>query len=210
MELSNVFHSGVDHHFGTPLYAAQIDGEVLESIQSELTVAYDDLYSKDVFRHNSKSSSHKLSDTEFASNFIEEYDTLAFKRVIDYHLKYYFSDLGLDFGKGKRPFNYSITNSWVALNEPKSYAVVHSHGDADISGVYYLKTNGKDGNIFFETPTKTMKNSYCFRNYHKAIEVVPEEGLLLLFPGWLEHGVATNETTSDRVSISFNINFKTA
>jgi ectoine hydroxylase-related dioxygenase (phytanoyl-CoA dioxygenase family) len=33
---------------------------------------------------------------------------------------------------------------------------------------------------------------------------------LLLFPGWLEHGVATNETTSDRVSISFNINFKTA
>lgn len=209
MEIADIFHSGVTHHFGTPLYEAHIDGEVLDSIQLELNAVYTDFCAKDTFKHNTKSVSHKLSDIEFKSNFIEEYDTHAFKRVIDYHLKHYFTDIELDFGKHGRPFDYSITNSWMALNEPNSYAVIHSHGDVDISGVYYFKTNGQDGNIFFETPTKTMKNSYCFRTYHKALEVEPKVGKLLLFPGWLEHGVATNQTNDDRVSISFNIKFKT-
>ena len=33
----------------------------------------------------------------------------------------------------------------------------------------------------------------------------PEEGRMYIFPGWLEHGVEPNQSTEDRVSISFNV-----
>ena len=31
---------------------------------------------------------------------------------------------------------------------------------------------------------------------------------MLLFPAYLDHGVSTNETKTDRVSLAFNINFE--
>ena len=36
----------------------------------------------------------------------------------------------------------------------------------------------------------------------------PKEGKILLFPGWLEHGVKTNLTDNVRMSLSFNVYFK--
>ena len=38
--------------------------------------------------------------------------------------------------------------------------------------------------------------------------VNPTEGELILFPGWLDHGVQTNDTDDERVSVSFNIRFE--
>ena len=35
----------------------------------------------------------------------------------------------------------------------------------------------------------------------------PTEGTLILFPGWLEHGVYPSESDEDRIVISANINF---
>ena len=35
----------------------------------------------------------------------------------------------------------------------------------------------------------------------------PSEGTLILFPGWLEHGVYPSESNEDRIVISANINF---
>ena len=32
-----------------------------------------------------------------------------------------------------------------------------------------------------------------------------EEGSLLMFPGWLEHGVTQNLSNEDRIVISFNL-----
>ena len=37
----------------------------------------------------------------------------------------------------------------------------------------------------------------------------PEVGKILLFPGWLKHGINTNNTDNIRISLSFNICFKT-
>ena len=59
----------------------------------------------------------------------------------------------------------------------------------------------------------------CIRDRNKAIDssvllktgrmvVNPTEGELILFPGWLDHGVQTNDTDDERVSVSFNIRFE--
>jgi len=36
-------------------------------------------------------------------------------------------------------------------------------------------------------------------------EVVPQEGHLLFFPGWMKHWVTPNLTDRERVSVSFNL-----
>ena len=37
------------------------------------------------------------------------------------------------------------------------------------------------------------------------ISIVPEEGLLVLFPSWLHHSVQANTSNEERIVISFNI-----
>ncbi len=40
--------------------------------------------------------------------------------------------------------------------------------------------------------------------------MLAEVGKMVLFPAYLDHGVTTNETKEDRVSLAFNINFDRA
>lgn len=207
ISLNDIFNGPkVLHNFGVPVYTHSLSGDVLDAVQKDLGQVYNDYVAQGKFKHNSASRSHMLSDVTFNSNFLNELDIKSFKDELDTHLRYYLKLTGSDVGVS-RPFDYKITGSWMTLNKENSYAVVHSHGDTDISGVYYFQTNGQDGNLFFETANKLTKSSYCFRNYGNVWEHQPEVGKLILFPGWLEHGVGTNHTTGDRVSVSFNIHF---
>ena len=38
--------------------------------------------------------------------------------------------------------------------------------------------------------------------------IVPQEGDVLFFPGWLKHWVSPNTTELDRISISFNMSIR--
>ena len=39
-------------------------------------------------------------------------------------------------------------------------------------------------------------------------KVAPEGGKLLMFPSWLEHGVAQNQTDAERISMSCNFEMR--
>ena len=98
--------------------------------------------------------------------------------------------------------------SWFSLFQKGNYAHIHKHGFSDISGVYYYRTNGSDGDIFFETPVTETGCSKFWMNHSLTFSIPPEKGLILIFPGWLSHGVRTNTTDNQRISLSFNINYK--
>jgi len=123
------------------------------------------------------------------------------KKIIDHHLRVYCSELNF-------PIRDYELNTWFSLFKKGNYAHIHNHGLADISGVYYYKTNGKDGKIFFESPNPHFDTSRCYfwKGYRREYD--PEEGHILLFPSWLRHGVETNQTDDVRISLSFNIKFK--
>ena len=101
------------------------------------------------------------------------------------------------------PGQWKIQDSWFAKFNKGHYAHIHSHGHADIAGVYYFQTNNEDGTIFFEAPSKCMANAKCYRP--PRYEQRAEAGKILFFPGWLEHGVTTNTSDESRISLSFNI-----
>lgn len=103
-----------------------------------------------------------------------------------------------------------IANGWVNINPPGGYNAPHTHADALISGTYYVSVptgaNPVGGAIEFTVPHMTLKMSDVFVTPMLAerVRVVPEPGLVLLFPGTLSHWVHPNDSDEDRVSISFN------
>jgi uncharacterized protein (TIGR02466 family) len=96
-----------------------------------------------------------------------------------------------------KPKKLKLTFSWINYYNKYQYQERHDHVPGYISGVYYLKTNGKDGNLRIHKPNQLMQ--------HGQVEYAPKEGRLILFPSWLEHSVRPNMTNDTRISVSFNL-----
>lgn len=106
--------------------------------------------------------------------------------------------------------HFYISECWVNLNGNGEVHPRHSHPNNFLSGVYYVRTPEGCGDIVFYDPRAqaavlspqfeeiTLQNSD--RHY-----LQPDEGMLVMFPSWLEHSVAENTSGADRLSISFNV-----
>ena len=107
---------------------------------------------------------------------------------------------------------------WFNINGYKDYNKEHNHLNSLISGVYYPSVSEPDkmGEITF---LRTDGGEYFITSIYEkgylndvdittntavTVAQIPEDGLLLLFPGWLKHNVDSNLSKSERYSISFN------
>ena len=105
-----------------------------------------------------------------------------------------------------KQYNYSI-ESWVNLNDKGGYNKVHHHGMFTLSGVMYLKCPKDSGRLLLKDPRPAVYfNNSLIKNAGEEIVIQPEEGLIVFFPGFLEHSVEQNNSNQTRISISFNIN----
>ena len=95
---------------------------------------------------------------------------------------------------------------WCNVNKCYNYNVMHSHGRADLIGIYYIQLPPDSGNLV------VMRNDgsqYCdlYENRADMLEytIEPEVGRLYVLPGHLWHYVTGSDSVRDRVSVSFNI-----
>lgn len=186
----------VENLYPTPIYVSNVKQFV--EIQNE----FDNIVNQLQFDTKENwGNTHYLSSIDFDSNLFDKYDAEYFKEELDFHLRNYCRELEFKFKRYK-------TDSWMSMFKNGNYGHIHSHGHVDISGVYYYKTNTEDGDLFFECPVPNIGSSYCYYNkYCQRWVHKPEEGKILLFPGWIKHGITTNKTDNTRISISFNITF---
>ena len=106
--------------------------------------------------------------------------------------------------------NFNVQQAWWTTYDKGSYIPRHSHSNSMISGAYYLRQPEGAGEITFFNPLGPLINHL----YHDdlifqtagSIDIQPQEGTLLLFPGWLEHETTRNESDHDKIIVSFNIN----
>jgi len=198
--------SKVQPVFPTPVYNNKIRGSVFDEVQEEIGNSL----SKVDFKFNDNfGETHLLSDPTFLENYIEKHSLDSLLSVINQNVEQYMINIGnipIE-NSDTQKLKYRIASSWIALFKPGHYGHVHDHGITDISGVYYYKTNGKDGNIYFESPNSNLVSSVPFNHLSNPVTYDPEEGGLLLFPGWLKHGIKKNTTDDTRISLSFNIYF---
>ncbi len=181
--------------YPTPVYVTPTINN-FDSIQKEIL----EVESAVEYSYNSDwDDTHYLSGLD--GNIIHDENLHEFGKELSYHVNAYCSNLEFP---GQR---FMIESSWFAKFDRGNYAHLHNHGAADIAGVYYLKVPDGSSNIFFETSNRHLETSDVFAAMAKREELKAQEGMLALFPGWLQHGVRTNNTDDPRVSLAFNINF---
>ena len=217
------FPSGTLFHlFATPVYATRVSN--INEIQEELGRSY----RKNTFTYKEDfGMTHQLSDTSFGGNVIVKDGLKVFEQAIHFHLCNYMT--GIKFPQdGNRSsktkiedVKYTISQSWWSKFGYRDYAHVHNHGNSDVSGVYYFKAPSSEeisihntpwgsqpeGNIYFSSPAPSSVTSFVYAHYAFKQSMLAEVGKMVLFPAYLDHGVTTNETKEDRVSLAFNINF---
>lgn len=187
-------NNGLEGLFSSPVYFAILTDEQQESIRKEMDSAVQSIEWVTPDRWHT----HKLSTKTFDENDIDKYNMTNFDSIMKKHLEIYCNTIGFVM----RPFT---VKSWFSRFDKGEFGHTHTHNSTDISGVYYHDTNGQDGDLFFE-PHAAIKSSLCYNSnrwYHK-----PQRGKILLFPGWLEHGIEMNRTDNTRISFAFNISFE--
>ena len=193
--------------FSFPIYHNSVQN--VDVIQEEMSKCYNQCVAENRFAIKPEWNSHRISDITFGTNIIDEFKLEAFKTALFNHVVQYLVEIRSPMVHkiSQGPALYKITNSWLTETLTGQYAHVHTHGTSDISGTYYFKTNGQDGRIFFNPPTRILGTSPVFEPLDEHVAVDPEVGKIVLFPSSLEHGVETNTTDNVRVSLSFNLDF---
>lgn len=98
------------------------------------------------------------------------------------------------------PVMDNVRMIWSHVTYPRESTGYHNHHNKndinflDLSCVYYVKTPKKCGNLFFNPISHNQK----------TYSIEPQEGLLVIFPSWLNHFCPKNLSKEPRISISAN------
>jgi len=97
---------------------------------------------------------------------------------------------------------------WACINKKHDQNLIHSHtNNYNLSGVYYVSVPADSGDIVFRDPRPGANQAPCrlFKDDGDSEYFTPSDGLIILFPSYLEHFVLPNRSDSDRISMSFNL-----
>jgi uncharacterized protein (TIGR02466 family) len=103
-----------------------------------------------------------------------------------------------------------MTDAWINIAEPGNFQEFHMHSHSHFSAVYYIKAPQKCGNIIFksfqaDTDMFQLRVDDTTRPENwKTVFYTPIESRLIIFRSNLQHMVAKNMSTEDRISIAMN------
>ncbi len=127
----------------------------------------------------------------------------------------YLRHVGIDY-----PVNWTITG-WASVNRFGDYHDPHNHPWSYLSGTYYIKmptgrenlksrSDVRPGHITLYDPRQGV-NMQAIKNdpyVDPEYTVLPEPGLMMLWPAYIKHFVHPNLSKETRISISYNIVLK--
>lgn len=106
-----------------------------------------------------------------------------------------------------------ITGCWANIGFPGSRHRPHGHPNNYLSGVYYVKAPKGGNTINFIDPRAQAsvmlppsERMSAFTAQKVTIDV--RDGTMVIFPSWLTHSVDVNQASEERISIAFNLMFK--
>ena len=189
--------------FSTPIWVSKIDNH--ENLNADMLTYISDLQKKDpqgIIKSNFNgwhSKNFNLKDN-MPAKFISS---------ISKNINIVMDDMGWDLTSQF----IKITNMWSIINEEGAFNQKHHHSNSDISAAYYVSAHDKCGDIVFydPRPARVYKNPIA-KSPNKLNATInsikPHNGLLVLFPSYLEHSVNPNLSDKQRVVISFNLSLE--
>lgn len=208
----------IKHIFSTPLLMAKCDNsdvlnsanELAYSLRDNLSIGSlvseewdkgikssnkEDFYTSGVTSFNSTGDLYTKPEWQNVSKFIYEFTGILLDSV--------------DVSKPK----HTIINMWTTIYPQNCFVPEHIHSNSYLSGVLYTKADKDCGDLVFHDPNWVAKTMFMhtdkpnFPNVQTKYSVIPEPGLLVIFPSWLPHRSLPNKSSSDRIILSFNIGF---
>ena len=138
-------------------------------------------------------------------------DSIQFKFALE--VQKYILDVFQNYGWKTEQNSILIKEMWAIINKKDDFNVIHTHPNCYLSSAYYVKAPENCGKFLIENPNQAKKHFYP-QLANKTELNMPiagldvNEGDLLLFPGYLPHKVAKNESDEDRIVVSFNVTTK--
>ena len=145
-----------------------------------------------------------------SKNFkLNDKNSVQFKFALE--LQKYILDVFQKYGWKTEQKNIQIKEMWAIINKKDDFNVIHTHPNCYLSSAYYVRAPEKCGKFLVENPNPAKRHFFPqIANRNELNMPVTgldvSEGDLLIFPGYLPHKVAKNESNKDRIVISFNIN----
>ena len=187
----------VEYFFSTPVYIKDIPNAVELNRYLEEKIIQWSQQDKGVSKTN---AGGWHSTTEM--NQKEEYNVLT---------KELFAMQDEIFAKELLTHKPVLGNMWANINYPGNFNRPHLHPNSLFSGVYWVKTPVKSGNLMMYDPRPgnhtTMPNRKEGKmppELWKEIHYEPKAGRCIMFPAWMWHEVKPNESNDTRISVSFN------
>ncbi len=104
-----------------------------------------------------------------------------------------------------------LGNMWANINPPGGYNAPHIHPNSLFSGVYYVKAPENSGDLVCNEPRAgaqlnmpARKKGKPPKHLWREVHLKPIEGRIIIFPFYLWHSVAPNQSNDIRISVSFN------
>ena len=109
--------------------------------------------------------------------------------------------------------NIRIKEMWAIINKKDNFNVLHTHPNCYLSAAYYVKAPENCGRFQVENPNIAKRHFYPEIKVRNELNtegagIDISEGDLLIFPGYLPHKVGKNESSKDRIVISFNVDVR--
>ena len=125
-------------------------------------------------------------------------------------IKEYIDHMNFNMSSGRDIY---LASMWFNINGKGHYNASHNHPNTTVAGVLWIKApkncgrfQVEDLNIAKRHSSPPIANKNELNMNVAGLEI--SEGDLLIFPGYLPHKVARNETDDDRIVISFNVDTK--
>lgn len=189
--------------FPTPVYAS-VELDLRNQI---LPVAeyYIERHGRPYRDQSSYISTYNVDAAGVEQKFDERLEPL--NTYIKYAAKKYFEDISIE----PMQFNlYYLFNKITLGGEHPN----HAHPQSILSGVFYLKIPETAPPIIFNDPRdhyKYIQYPVKFGNPREKYKLLPEyvinptEGMIMLWPSWLEHQVPVSMCSDERIAIAFNV-----
>lgn len=105
--------------------------------------------------------------------------------------------------------DFFVRRGWINVYNPFFSQKYHNHRQADLSAVYYIDVEDDTGGLQFIDPRGGLGWMPTDQSKQfNVFNITPENGDLIVFPGWILHSIGMNQSNKPRISLAMDIHMK--